>query len=307
MGIRACAIGAAIVLWQLPAAAGDAATAREQLKLGYTLAQEGKCEEAIPHLRESLRLDAKAITIINLADCEEKVGKLADAMGHWVDARARAQAEGHRPIEEEAAARLGALEPRLARLMIVLAPSAPKDIVVERDGVVLGGPSIGIPLPVDPGAHSIVVKASGHRDVTSELTLAEGEVKRLEVDAGALVEAPPPAPVAPVPERRSTSPLVFIGFGVAAAGVVVGSVTGLMTLRAGAEAESACPNRACSPGALDDVEAGRSLGTVSTVSFVVAGAGAALGIYGLLSGGTRTDQKAAVSLSPTGITVRGRF
>src|SRR5262245_53786122 len=114
--VRACAIAAAVVLWQLPAVAGDPAIAREQLKIGYTLAQEGKCDEAVPHLTESLRLDPKAITLINLADCEEKVGKLADAMGHWVDARARAQAEGSRPIEEEATQRATALEPRLARL-----------------------------------------------------------------------------------------------------------------------------------------------------------------------------------------------
>jgi hypothetical protein len=315
---RACVIAAAVVFWQFPAAAGDPAIAREQLKVGYTLAQEGKCEEAIPHFVESLRLDPKAITLINLADCEEKVGKFADAMGHWVDARVRAQAESARPIEEEAETRANALDPRLARLTIVLAPTAPKDAVVERDGIVLGSPSLGIPLPVDPGGHAIVVKAKGHPDSTAQVNLLEGEQKRVEVDAGGgaapvtpspgsgIVEAPPPT------TSSSLSPLVFVGFGVAAAGLAVGGITGLMALNAGSEAEKDCPTLRCDQKTLDDIESGRTLGTISTIGFVVAGAGAALGIYGLVSGGSKgtpakSDPSVAVSFAPTGMALRGTF
>jgi len=314
MRIRACVVAAAVVLWQLPAAAGDPAIAREQLKIGYTLAQEGKCDEALPHLVESLRLDPKAITLINLADCEEKLGKLTDAMGHWVDARARAQAEGLRPIEEEATARATALEPRLARLTIVLSPTAPKDTVIERDGLVLGAPSLNIPLPVDPGAHAIVVKVKGRDDATTNLALAEGESKRIEVEPG------PPAPVAGAPAapsndasgRRSTSPLVFIGFGLAAASAAVGSVTGIMALGAGADAKDACPDRRCrDQQALDDARSGQTLGTVSTIAFIAAGAGAAVGVYGLLWGGKKetkgNDASVGVSVGPANLSVRGTF
>lgn len=309
---RACLVAAAIVLWQLPAAAADPATAREQLKIGYLLAQEGKCDEALPHLVESLRLDPKAITLINLADCEEKVGKLTSAMGHWVDARARAQAEGLRPIEEEATARATALEPRLARLTIVLAPTAPAEVVVERDGVVLGAPSMGIPLPLDPGPHAIVVKATGRADATSQITLGEGESMRIELDAGSSTDvATPTPPRGDAAPARALSPLVYVGFGVAAAGAVAGSITGVMALGAGRDAEASCPELRCrDPRAVDDVESGRTLGTISTVSFIVAGAGAAVGVYGLLWGkasGAKREPSVGVSLAPTSVTLRGRF
>lgn len=281
----ACAAAATLAAWPSVAFAGDPAAAREQLKIGYQLAEEGKCEEAIPHLAESLRLDARAITLINLADCEEKVGKWTDSLAHWVDARSRAQTESAKKIEEEAALRAAALEPRFPRLTLVLAKTAPADAVVERDGVVLGKPSLGLPLPVDPGAHAIVVKAPGHADATTNLTLAEGEAKKLDLDVGAVVAvavAPPPA-VATAPEPKpGRSPLVYAGFGGAAAGLVVGSVTGLMAIGAGNDAETACPNRRCSRAALDDVESGRTMGTISTVAFVVAGACLAVGLYGLL-------------------------
>ena len=77
--VRRCIVGAAILFWTgtasaAPEPAHDPAGAREQLKIGYQLAQDNKCQDAIPHLKESLRLDPRAITLINLADCEEKTG-----------------------------------------------------------------------------------------------------------------------------------------------------------------------------------------------------------------------------------------
>jgi hypothetical protein len=305
-------VGAAAAVWPGVAAAGDAATAREQLKLGYELAQGGHCDQALPHLLESLRLDPKAITLINLADCEEKVGKLSDALGHWVDARARAESEGAKPIEDEASTRAGALEPRLARLTLTLAPTAPKDAVVSRDGVVLGAPSLGIPLPLDPGPHRIVVQAKGRADGTTELRLAVGEARRLEVDAGP--EATPATGAADAgaegqgsdgKEKKGplTRPLVLAGGGIAILGLVVGGVTGAMALGAASTAKTDCPNLQCSQKSLDDVHSGRTLGTISTVSFVVAAVGVGLFAYGLFTPPTNR----AVSVGPDGFRLRSGF
>src|SRR3954447_12558139 len=146
-------LSAALVLGSTTAHAGDPAAAREQVKLGYQLAQDGKCDEAIPHFVESLKLDAKAITLINLAACEEKTAKLADALGHWVEARGRAQTEGNAAIQEEAEKKAKALEARIPKLTVVLAGATP-DAEVVRDGVALGAASMGVPLPVNPGAHT---------------------------------------------------------------------------------------------------------------------------------------------------------
>lgn len=279
------ALGVAVVLFTVPAfAANDPAAAREQLKIGYGLAQDNRCEEAIPHLAESLRLDPKAITLINLADCEERVHRLTAAMGHWVDARARAQVESMKAIEEEATDRAKALEPRLARLTLALAPGAPPDAVVERDGVVLGAPSLGIGLPVDPGVHVLVVKAAGRADRRTEITLAEGESRTLAVEVGPAGAAPVVVASPPAEARTGTSPLVWTGFGIAAAGVVLGAISGALAVGAGSDAETACPNLRCSQRAFDDVEGGRRWATVSTVSFIVAGVGAAIGLYGVFAG-----------------------
>src|SRR5450631_4276414 len=65
----------------------DAAAAREHLTQGYKLKQQGQLKEALPHLVESLRLDPKLKTTINLADCEEKLAMLVEAQSHWLMAR----------------------------------------------------------------------------------------------------------------------------------------------------------------------------------------------------------------------------
>src|SRR5207302_56039 len=107
-----------------------------------------------------------AITLINLASCEEKTGKLADALGHWVDARARAQAEGNNAIVDEAEKKAKALEPRLPKLTLALAsPSQAADVEVVRDGVTLGRTAIA----------GIAVRA-----ITGELALSKARTAKTD-------------------------------------------------------------------------------------------------------------------------------
>jgi hypothetical protein len=292
------------------ARAGDPVAAREQVKLGYQLAQDGKCEAAIPHFVESLKLDAKAITLINLASCEEKTSRLADALGHWVEARARAQTEGNAGIEEEAEKRAKALEPRLPKLTVVVA-GAPADVEVKRDGVVLGAASMGVALPVNPGAHTLVVHTRGHEDRTETVTLAEGENRRVDLKMGAVKIEKVAAPSAAAPggerEPRSMSPLVFVGFGTAIVGVGVGAVTGILAFGKASTAKDACPNEQCTTAGMEAVDAGRTLATISTIGFIVGGVGAGVGLYGLIFGKPAASSSVAVSLGPTGGALRGTF
>ena len=278
----------AVLAFSAYAHAADPAGAREQLKIGYELAHDGKYAEALPHLQESLRLDPKAITLINLANCEEKTGHLADALAHWADARAHAQSEDAPAIAEEATKRAKALEERIPRLTIVLGADAPKGTEVSKDGVVLGSVSLGVAVPVDIGEHVIVARAPGHAEAIKKISVAESESARIEIAPGGAITQPLPsfsAKEEPARGEKHTSPLVWIGFGTAAAGIAAGTVTGLLAMDRASEADRACPNRTCTDsGALDRIDGGRTLGTISTVAFVVAGLGVLVGAYGLTRG-----------------------
>lgn len=299
----ASVVGLALVLHARAAHAGDPAAAREQLKIGYALSQEGKCALALPHLEESLRLDPKAITLLNLANCEEKVGKLTEALGHWVDARSRAQMESAPPIEEEAAKRAVALEKRMPRLTIAVPGERIAGMEIVRDGVVLGPVSIGTPLPVNPGRHTIVVRAPGHEPQSSEIEIAEGEAKSVDLAVGPPARSAPETTNTPRATSR-TSPLVYVGFGTAAVGLGVSAVTGLIAMNRA----NACPDRVCPDrDALDGIESGRTLGWISTGAFVVGAVGLGLGIYGLVVSSKTNEANVTVGLGPSGAVLRGRF
>jgi len=315
--VSATLLASALLFASASARAGDPAAAREQVKIGYELAQKGKCDEAIPHFLESIKLDVKAVTLINLAACEEKTNKLADAIGHWVDARSRAQVENNSAIQEEAEKKAKALEARIPKLTVALPPNAPKDAEVVRDGVALGSASFGVPLPVNPGAHSLVVRAKGFEDATTTVTLAEAESKTVQLKLGA-ARPIEPAPVVVVPpggatnpgaeSAKGTSPIAYVGFGVAAAGLAAGMITGVLALGAASEAKDNCPNGVCKDSqSKDDAESGKTMGTISTIGFIVAGVGAAVGVYGLLWGTPTSSTKVGVSVGPTGGVVRGTF
>jgi hypothetical protein len=174
----------------------DAAAAREHLTQGYKLKQQGALREALPHLVESLRLDPKLKTIINLADCEEKLAMLVEAQQHWLMARDHAGHEGEPRVKQEAEQHLAALGPRLPRLNIQLSPSVPPDAQVYRDDVLLGRVSLGTPLPTNPGEHKITVRAPGHDDWKYTLKLAERDNQLLTANVGPVNKAAPaPAPV----------------------------------------------------------------------------------------------------------------
>jgi hypothetical protein len=194
---RRALVPAALVLAIVATAPGasaqetlDAAAAREHLTQGYKLKQQGQLKEALPHLVESLRLDPKLKTTINLADCEEKLGMLVEAQSHWLMARDSAGREGDARVKQEAEQRLGSIQQRMPRLNIQVAPGVPADAQVYRDEVLLGRVSLSTPLPTNPGEHKISVRAPGHEDWKYSLKLAERDSQLLTVNVGPVSKTP---------------------------------------------------------------------------------------------------------------------
>ncbi len=98
--VVACSSVGFFLLWTAAASAqvSDPTAAGAQLQQGYNLKQQGNCEEAIPHFLESVRLDRHPKALVNLADCEERLGRLGAAQSHFVEARELASAQGLEPL-----------------------------------------------------------------------------------------------------------------------------------------------------------------------------------------------------------------
>jgi len=193
----------------------DPAAAREHLTQGYKLKQQGNLKEALPHLIESLRLDPKLKTIINLADCEEKLGMLVEAQNHWLMARDTAGREGDSRVKQEAEQRLASIQQRMPRLNIQLPFGFPSDGQIYRDEVLLGRVSLNTALPTNPGEHKITVRVSGREDWKTSVRLSERDNQMLTVRLGPVSKTPPkpapdvtPEPAAPAAAAVGATPAV---------------------------------------------------------------------------------------------------
>jgi hypothetical protein len=286
--LLAAAILAASGLSAGAAHASDPAAAREQLKQGWALKEAGRCSEAIPHFVESQRLDPKPKALLNLADCEDRLGDLVSAQQHSVQARDLARQDADPLLLAVAEQHLAALDKRLPRLTIVLAHDTPPDTAVSRDGTALGSVSLGVALPANPGKHVVVASVAGHADRTFEVELAEGAQQSIEVAPGDALAPPAPQVVAapavltPPPSswtaRKSVAlSLVVVG----TAGMAVGAVFGVLAIGKNndSNANNHCNASGCDPTGTQLRNDALTDATVSTVAF---GAGVAVAAAGVV-------------------------
>src|SRR5262249_22023417 len=140
---------------------------------GKKLMAQGKYAEACPVLEESQRLDPGGGTLLNLGDCYEHQGKFATAWAKFLEAAAAAKASNNAERERVARERATNLRPRVSNILIeVGGASTPPGFEIKRDGAAVGRAQWGIPMPADPGPHTISASAPGKK--TWETTVVVG-------------------------------------------------------------------------------------------------------------------------------------
>lgn len=236
----------------------------------------GDYQTACASFAESHRLDAATGTVMNLAACEEKLGLLASSWEHWQHAlRSLPRSDRRRPFVEE---RIAALEKDLPKLTIVVKTATPERVELERDGVPLGRVSWGISMPVDPGAHEVIVRSPDHRSRTYQVEVSKGEVKTLEVTTG--LELPKSGPKRK--NGRSGRALAYVAGGIGLAGLGTAVATGIMLRGTKDTVAEHCPAKQCDAVGMSAVRRGRTQLALNTTGFVVAGIGLGTGATLLL-------------------------
>jgi hypothetical protein len=173
-----------LVVPAIPAAASadsSSASAHSLFLDARAAMDRGDFETACPKLEESMRLDAAVGTQLNLADCYERVGKVASAWAGFLDAASMAKSAHQAEREKLARTRAKALEPRLPKLVIDVDASAEPGLDVLRDGVAVGAASWGTPIVVDPGTHDVVASAPGKMSWRTVIDVKEAQTSRVVV------------------------------------------------------------------------------------------------------------------------------
>jgi hypothetical protein len=214
-------------------ARADEATAEALFQAGKGLMDQKKYAEACPKLEASFKLGPAVGTMLNLADCHEKEGKLAQAWGNWGDARDQAKRENDKPRMELAARRQKELDPRVPKLTVNVT-GAVNGLDVYRDELQLESAMLGVPLPVDPGVHIVTLRRGKSVMREKKVEIAEKATDEVTIDATGIPVAPPEEQNGASGGTKSeTKPKVVMvrkSKGMMAGGIVLASVGGVTTL-----------------------------------------------------------------------------
>lgn len=196
------------------------------------------------------------------------------------------------------------IEPVAARIAwVTINVSGCSNPTVSVDGVPISNAAIGVRKPTDPGKH--VVKATAQGCLAGETTFTVSEAQsteatiKLEAEKSSeplptpTVVAPPPtvqpvaAPAAPPGESTVEhsfphKPVAIVSFSVAGVGLITGAVAGIAAINKHSDLSGPCSSGTCPADQADNLASYHTMGTVSTVGFVVAGVGAAAGIVSLV-------------------------
>ncbi|MDQ2647689.1 MAG: hypothetical protein M3020_28085 [Myxococcota bacterium] len=289
---------------------------------GVQLADDGKCAEAIPPLERAEALYHAPSILGRLGECQVAVGQLVlgtENLNRTVrEPLAPNAPQAFRDAQARAQKVLDAALPRIAKLLIRVSPEVP-DVKVRVGDAEVPAALLGAERPTDPGTHQVSASAPGYLEAQSYVTLTEGGRQELTLSlvkdpnavatpaapATAPAPAEPAAPISqppPVPESKPKT-AAYLLLGVGAAGLVTGSVTGLMALSKKNDLD--CPDHECPPGTQqDNLDSAKSLALVSTIGFGVGVAGAVIGTILLVSGGSNERPQTA-ALPRTRPYVRG--
>ncbi len=305
----------------------DKAAAEALFQQGRALTKEGRIGEACAKFADSQRLDPALGTELNLARCYEANGQTASAWALYKDVAVVAERAGQRDRSRLARRHAVDLEKHLSRMTIELTPPAggtESDLSLQRDGKVVDRAEWNVPIPLDPGEHTIAATAPGRQSWSTKVTLAAGDSVTVSVPPLAIASAPSPTTEAPAspgtngvpnapqppdsPPTKSHEPAdsgrtlrtvaVVVG-GTGLVGLAVGSVFGIVAKNTYDGAH--CPTVVtCSSDGLDATAAAHSDATAATVLFAVGGAALAGGVvlYLLSSSKSGSAPSTALSIGP---------
>ncbi|GAC1545097.1 MAG: hypothetical protein NVS3B10_09260 [Polyangiales bacterium] len=299
--------------------AADLESARELFKEGREARQSGDLKRALERFKAAHAYGQTPVTGLELGRTHIQLGDLVEGREVLLSvARMKVQPD---ETEKSAAARTEAADlaeevkkriPTIAVKLNGVASDSAAQLQIDGSAVPIVGLT-GI-RKVNPGKHVVVARAGSHEE-TRNVDLAESKTEDVTIDlsgAGAppLGGGPGARPVeGPESGPKEISPVTWIGLGVGAVGLGVGTITGVLALGKASKVDKACSSTHCPPSAKSEVDSGRTVATISTIGFAVGGAGlvaAAVG-YFVLSKPKATAAGVTPFITATSVGLDGSF
>ena len=244
-----------------------------------TLVQQGDERKAAGDYAGALTAYRRADDIMGVPTTGIEMGRMQLKLGRLVAALETFERVAAYPVKDgepapftkaraEAQEKAEDLFSRVPKLSISVS-GPPDDTPVE---LTIDDEAASLPVDqrrLDPGAHEVKAVAAGYTTASESVELGEYDDRMVELR---LQLAP-----------ETLWPMMWAGYGISAAALVLGSVTGAISLAKASEALEYCDDaRRCTPEAESPRDLSVTLAHVSTASFVTAGVAAAVGTAGLV-------------------------
>jgi hypothetical protein len=172
----------AVVAGTARAQTGDPSAIADRLfQEGRALEQQERWEEARARFEDSLRYEPAFGTRLNLAVCQEHLGRLATAWRLYLELHeiaVRARDVERRDLTQRYAK---AIEPRVPRLVVVAPAAPPAGFAMTLDGALIA--ASGAVLRVDAGPHRIEAAAPGFEPVLRTAWLDDNDTRTVVLPA----------------------------------------------------------------------------------------------------------------------------
>ncbi|MBK9267057.1 MAG: tetratricopeptide repeat protein [Polyangiaceae bacterium] len=304
MNARFSTLAITPILWSVltasPVARASVSLAEALFHQGIELMESGRYDEACPKLEQSLAGERRSVTILALADCNTKRGRLTAAIKgyeeylHEYEKFSSEKQKAHEGYAKEARVQRDVLLLDVAAIVLVAPPGNSTNFEATVDGVKIGNNSLGLPFVVDPGDHTVILRAPGVAAKEIHLHLKKGQSERISV---ALLNSAASASTRIVPEKQyywDPPPTLppnhglrtggFLALGVGTSGLVVGTVALVLAVSAKNESNQYCRNAPTgimtycqTQTAVDTGNHARASANAATFGFGVAIAGAVVG------------------------------
>ena len=272
----------------------DVETARAMYVEGLELRDRNRLADSLVRFRGAYALAATPITALEVGRAHMLLGQLLEAreMLLSVERMPPKPEESQKAANARTEARTLAeqIKGRIPSVHVSFDPKPDGEPKVMIDGVVVPNEALGAARRLNPGKH-VVVAELGEERTTADVELGESEARPVILSLGpGKPKGPTTAAVTipvPKPAGDSTREIWFYGgLSTAGLGVVVGGITGVLALVDAGKVADQCTGNHCNRAAQGDADASRTMGTVSTVAFIIAGVGAAAVLIEIL---TRPD------------------
>lgn len=284
----------------------DRETARSLMAEGDRLRAAGDLRGAMARYQGAHAIMHVPTTGLDLARVQAQLGLLVEARSTAMEVIHSPVAQAEPQVFSEARKATlelaNQLEDRVPALKTEVQP-ATASYSANVDGFEIPAQVHGLAYKLNPGPHTVLIDAPGYATETRQITLNDGETQTLSV---VLRPLPPSADPRPQPgtatltsstvvqptesaERdlraRASAGTVrgIIGLSVGGVALVLGSVTGILSLSQASDVKRNCNGNQCAESERSTLSSANTLANVANISLPLGVIGVAYGLYELLT------------------------